>query len=82
MSTFDGNVVEFPDIRIDHFRKDATTKPALAYFLSHVHSDHLIGLETCKSPFIYCSPATREILLRLEKYPVRRTSRSRGEAIG
>ncbi|KAK4503807.1 hypothetical protein PRZ48_004722 [Zasmidium cellare] len=71
MSTFDGNVSEFPDIRIDHFRKTPSTRPALAYFLSHVHSDHLIGLDSCKSPFIYCSPATREILLRLEKYPHR-----------
>ena len=71
MSTFKGHVAEFPDIRIDYFRIDASTRPALAYFLSHVHSDHLLGLESCKSPFIYCSPATREILLRLEKYPHR-----------
>ncbi|KAH9890292.1 beta-lactamase-like protein [Xylariomycetidae sp. FL2044] len=69
MSTFDGYINEFPDIRIDHFR--SLHGPALAYFLSHVHSDHLTGLETFKSPFIYCSPATREILLRLEKWPVR-----------
>ena len=75
MSTFDGKVKEFPDIRIDHFRLSgaaaASSKPPLAYFLSHVHSDHLEGLETCKSPFIYCSPATKAILLRLEKYPHR-----------
>lgn len=72
MSTFDGKVKEFPDIRIDHFRlSNGSTRPPLAYFLSHVHSDHLQGLESCKSPFIYCSPATREILLRLEKYPHR-----------
>jgi len=72
MSTFDGIVREFPDIRIDHFRNTRVlSRPPLAYFLSHVHSDHLTGLESCKSPFIYCSPATREILLRLEKYPHR-----------
>lgn len=72
MSTFDGNVAEFPDIRIDYFRPaSGNAKPALAYFLSHVHSDHLLGLEACKSPFIYCSAATRDILLRLEKYPHR-----------
>lgn len=71
MSTFDGKVVECPDIRIDYFRPDPDARPPLAYFLSHVHSDHLIGLESCKSPFIYCSPATRDILLRLEKYPHR-----------
>ncbi|KAK4555753.1 hypothetical protein LTR86_006973 [Recurvomyces mirabilis] len=72
MSTFDGVVKEFPEIRIDYFRHgNDEAQPPLAYFLSHVHSDHLAGLETCKSPFIYCSPATREILLRLEKYPHR-----------
>lgn len=72
MSTFNGRVKEFPDIRIDHFRLSSEpTRPPLAYFLSHVHSDHLQGLESCKSPFIYCSPATKEILLRLEKYPHR-----------
>jgi len=68
MSTFDGVVKEFPDIRIDYFRQ-SSERPPLAYLLSHVHTDHLQGLDTCKSPFIYCSPATREILLRLEKYP-------------
>ncbi|KAK0249365.1 hypothetical protein B0A54_03730 [Friedmanniomyces endolithicus] len=68
MSTFDGIIKEFPDIRIDHFRPSAeASPPPLAYFLSHVHTDHTAGLETCKSPFIYCSPATREILLRLQK---------------
>ncbi|EMC98741.1 hypothetical protein BAUCODRAFT_379459 [Baudoinia panamericana UAMH 10762] len=67
MSTFDGVVKEFPDIRIDCF----TQPGALACFLSHVHSDHLRGLESFRSPFIYCSPATRDILLRLEKYPHR-----------
>lgn len=71
MSTFDGRVKEFPDIRIDYFRNHPADPPPLAYFLSHVHSDHLTGLESCKSPFIYCSPATRDLLLRLEKYPHR-----------
>lgn len=72
MSTFGGKVKEFPDIRIDYFRASSEqSRPPLAFFLSHVHSDHLAGLESCKSPFIYCSPATREILLRLEKYPHR-----------
>jgi DNA cross-link repair 1C protein len=73
VSTFNGKVKEFPDIRIDHFRSSGgdDTRLPLALFLSHVHSDHLEGLESCKSPFIYCSPATKEILLRLEKYPHR-----------
>lgn len=78
MSTFDGFVSEFPNIRIDRFR-DAVpsrlTQPennnrrpaALAFLLSHAHSDHLVGLQTCHSAFIYCSAATREIVLRLER---------------
>jgi len=71
MSTFKGVVDEFPDIRIDYFRTVPHRRPPLACFLSHIHSDHLQGLEALKSPFIYCSPATRELLLRLEKYPHR-----------
>ncbi|KAH6955882.1 beta-lactamase-like protein [Ilyonectria sp. MPI-CAGE-AT-0026] len=71
MSTFNGIVSEFPDIRIDFFRQRDDAQPPLACFLSHVHSDHLAGLETLRSPFVYCSAATREILLRLERYPCR-----------
>lgn len=71
MSTFKGVIDEFPDIRIDYFRTIPDRRPPLACFLSHIHSDHLQGLESLKSPFIYCSPATRELLLRLEKYPHR-----------
>lgn len=71
MSTFDGIVHEFPHIRIDFFRFSATDPPPLACFLSHVHSDHLQGLETLRSPFVYCSTVTRRLLLRVEKYPHR-----------
>jgi len=71
MSTFDGIVDEFPRIRIDFFRTHPSQPPPLACFLSHVHSDHLQGLESLKSPFVYCSPATRRLLLRMEKYPHR-----------
>ncbi|TGJ82150.1 hypothetical protein E0Z10_g6621 [Xylaria hypoxylon] len=71
MSTFKGIVSEFPDIRVDYFRRVPGFPPPLACFLSHVHSDHLAGLETSNAPFIYCSAATKEILLRLEKSFVR-----------
>ena len=71
MSTFKGIVEEFPEIRIDYFRAIAGRIPPLAGFLSHIHSDHLLGLESLKAPFIYCSLATKELLLRLEKYPHR-----------
>ncbi|KAM0447820.1 hypothetical protein ACHAO4_008564 [Trichoderma viride] len=56
---------------VDYFRHHDGISPPSACFLSHVHSDHLAGLETLRSPFVYCSAATREILLRLERYPCR-----------
>ncbi|GAW13704.1 hypothetical protein ANO14919_030930 [Xylariales sp. No.14919] len=71
MSTFKGIVSEFPDIRVDYFRRLPDFPPPLACFLSHVHSDHLAGLETFDGSFVYCSAATKEILLRLEKSSVR-----------
>ncbi|KAI1265468.1 hypothetical protein F5Y18DRAFT_52866 [Xylariaceae sp. FL1019] len=71
MSTFKGYVTEFPNIRIDFFRHQPDLPPAFACFLSHVHSDHLAGLESFRGPFIYCSAATREILLQLKKSAVR-----------
>ncbi|KAK4453976.1 protein artemis [Podospora aff. communis PSN243] len=81
MSTFNGLVAEFPDIRgtypapvalvLDFFRHHADLRPPLACFLSHIHSDHLAGLESLRSPFVYCSPATKEMLLRLERFPCR-----------
>ncbi|KAL2007826.1 hypothetical protein VTN00DRAFT_7808 [Thermoascus crustaceus] len=71
MSTFDGIIEEFPFIRIDYFRKNPDRPSPLACFLSHVHSDHLQGLESLRASFVYCSAATRELLLRIEKYPHR-----------
>ncbi|KAI0144349.1 hypothetical protein GGR57DRAFT_332999 [Xylariaceae sp. FL1272] len=71
MSTFKGYCAEFPNIRIDFFRHQPDLPPAFACFLSHVHSDHLAGLESFRGPFIYCSAATREILLQLKKAAVR-----------
>ncbi|KAK3381510.1 beta-lactamase-like protein [Podospora didyma] len=71
MSTFNGLMAEFPDIRVDFFRRHLDLPPPLACFLSHVHSDHLAGLESLRSPFVYCSAATREILLHLERLPCR-----------
>ncbi|KAI5866068.1 Metallo-hydrolase/oxidoreductase [Durotheca rogersii] len=70
MSTFNGIIHEFTDIRVDFFRGFGL-QPPLACFLSHVHTDHLAGLDRLRSPFVYCSAATREILLRLERYPCR-----------
>lgn len=61
MSTFRGIITEFPQIRIDYFRQQPAHKAPLACFLSHVHSDHLAGLESLRAPFVYCSVATREV---------------------
>ena len=71
MSTFNGLVREFPRIRIDYFRHHRDQPAPAALFLSHVHSDHLLGLESVKMPFVYCSSTTRRILLKMEKYPHR-----------
>ncbi|KAF2219497.1 beta-lactamase-like protein [Elsinoe ampelina] len=70
MSTFNGIIPEFPLLRIDYFH--ITSGPApLACLLSHIHTDHLRGLLTLRSPFIYCTPTTRALLLRLERLPHR-----------
>lgn len=71
MSSFNGIVKEFPEIRIDFFRRHPDLKPPSACFLSHIHSDHLQGLESPVLPFVYCSAATKRLLLRMEKYPHR-----------
>ena len=71
MSTFDGYVKEFPNIRIDYFRTLPNKPSPAACFLSHVHSDHLLGLESLKMPFVYCSATTKRLLLRMERYPHR-----------
>ncbi|KAI5296343.1 hypothetical protein KEM52_003801 [Ascosphaera acerosa] len=68
MSTFDGVVDEFPLIRIDCFTPLPDKPYPLACFLSHVHSDHTRGLQTLRSPFVYCSSTTKEILLNIERY--------------
>jgi hypothetical protein len=43
MSTFKGVIEEFPEIRVDFFRTYG--RRPLSCFLSHIHSDHLAGLE-------------------------------------
>jgi DNA cross-link repair 1C protein len=62
MSTFDGIIKEFPLIRCDNFTTYPDEPPPLACFLSHVHSDHLKGLESFRSTFVYCTAQTRGIL--------------------
>ncbi|KAI7781934.1 DNA repair protein [Diaporthe eres] len=66
MSTFDGIIREFPGIRVDFFR-NVVDDPPLACFLSHIHSDHIAGLDTFKGRLVYCSAATRAMLLKLQR---------------
>ena len=75
MSTFDGYIKEFPYITgmfflkrrvdislVDHFTQKSNRPTPRAAFLSHVHKDHLTGLERYDSSFVYCSHATKEVL--------------------
>ncbi|CCG82132.1 Predicted protein [Taphrina deformans PYCC 5710] len=74
MSTFDGCLQEFPNLAIDYFRpRSKSAPPVLAYLLSHVHSDHLQGLENkdFSGALIYCSQATKNLLLRIQERNVR-----------
>lgn len=47
MSTFSGKIQEIPYISIDRF--DGDNLLSEAYFLSHCHSDHMVGLYYCQS---------------------------------
>lgn len=40
---------------VDFFRHNPDVQPPLACFLSHVHSDHLAGLESLRSPLLVSS---------------------------
>ncbi|XP_038189563.1 protein artemis isoform X2 [Arvicola amphibius] len=75
MSSFQGQMVEYPTISIDRF--DRENLKARAYFLSHCHKDHMKGLrapsmkrrlECSLKVFLYCSPVTKELLLTSPKY--------------
>jgi ribonuclease BN (tRNA processing enzyme) len=48
---------------VDHFTLKPTRPPPRAAFLSHVHKDHMSGLETYASSFVYCSHATKQVWL-------------------
>ncbi|XP_058388443.1 protein artemis isoform X1 [Diceros bicornis minor] len=75
MSTFEGQMAEYPTISIDRF--DRENLRARAYFLSHCHKDHMKGLraptlkrrlECSLKVYLYCSPVTKELLLTSPKY--------------
>ncbi|XP_044533843.1 protein artemis [Gracilinanus agilis] len=75
MSSFEGQMEEYPTISIDRF--DRQNLMARAYFLSHCHKDHMKGLrapslkrrlECSLKVHLYCSPVTKELLLTSPKY--------------
>ncbi|XP_047610649.1 protein artemis isoform X1 [Phacochoerus africanus] len=75
MSSFVGQMAEYPTISIDRF--DRENLRARAYFLSHCHKDHMKGLrastlkrrlECSLKVSLYCSPVTRELLLTNPRY--------------
>ncbi|KAI8645399.1 beta-lactamase-like protein [Parasitella parasitica] len=60
MSTFDGRIREYPIFAIDNFIQNTFAK---YFILSHVHSDHMRGLEDCKfSKRIYCTVESARII--------------------
>ncbi|XP_071817257.1 uncharacterized protein [Apostichopus japonicus] len=76
MSTFSGITREYPEVAIDYFSGKQILK-ARAYFLSHVHTDHTVGLhsstfanhlENHPTYKLYCSEVTREFLLTSSKH--------------
>ncbi|KAH8924261.1 hypothetical protein BT69DRAFT_1241314 [Atractiella rhizophila] len=67
MSTFDGIIREIPGIKVDNFTIAPSSAPIHFFFLSHVHSDHLTGLEsTAFHGQIFCSHETAEMLPELK----------------
>lgn len=73
MSTFGGKIQEVPGICVDRFDR---VDDCEAYFLSHCHYDHMVGLYprmdrnfstyllNNEDVFVYCSPVSLEILKR------------------
>ncbi|XP_021386693.2 LOW QUALITY PROTEIN: protein artemis [Lonchura striata] len=75
MSRFGGRTREYPAASIDRFDHDNLR--ARAFFLSHCHKDHMMGLratalkrrlEGSLKVKLYCSPVTKELLLTNWKY--------------
>ncbi|CAL4168996.1 unnamed protein product, partial [Meganyctiphanes norvegica] len=69
MSSFSGKIKEFPQISVDRF--DGRNLASTAYFLSHAHSDHMVGLsspqfldhlESNSGVYLYCDRITARFL--------------------
>ena len=75
MSCFNGRVHEFYEISIDQF--EGHNLSSTAYFLSHCHSDHMLGLSSTElntvftknnNVKLYCPDITTGLLLGLDEY--------------
>ncbi|KAJ8918599.1 hypothetical protein NQ315_013104 [Exocentrus adspersus] len=68
MSTFGGKIEEIPHISVDRF--DGRNFESEAYFLSHCHTDHMVGLDNWNfqdnlvknNKYLYASDVSRAIL--------------------
>ncbi|RZC42576.1 Lactamase B 2 and/or DRMBL domain containing protein [Asbolus verrucosus] len=68
MSTFRGKLAEIPEISIDRF--DEVNLDSQAFFLSHCHTDHMVGLDSSdfqqklveNGRFLYLSHVSAEII--------------------
>ncbi|KAJ7597693.1 hypothetical protein C8J56DRAFT_1159547 [Mycena floridula] len=59
----------YPSIRVDQFSqvRDFEPPPNVVHFLSHTHSDHIVGLQAKSfGSVVYCSQNAKEMLLRHE----------------
>ncbi|BFZ08681.1 hypothetical protein BsWGS_11720 [Bradybaena similaris] len=75
MSCFGGQMKEYSRIAIDRF--DGKNLQCTAFFLSHCHTDHMVGLNSSSFAnslhrrngiFLYCSEITRLLLLAEKEY--------------
>lgn len=61
MSTFSGRIPELPFVSVDRF--DGENRKSAAFFLSHCHKDHMVGMAGLQRLVIE-SPTNAEQLLR------------------
>jgi ribonuclease BN (tRNA processing enzyme) len=76
MSCFPGTLKEFKGISLDHFGGRLNLQSTV-YFLSHCHSDHMVGLDSkdladrfADNTFtrLYCTPVTKALLRGLNRF--------------
>lgn len=60
MSTFSGKIEDFPYISLDRF--DGANLNSKVFFLSHCHTDHMVGLFACLPGTLYTSKINARIV--------------------